>query len=227
MEKNNWKQKWQASYEKASFYKSEQNTIKYWDEVALSGSDGLSGMSHITIIRDYLLKHNMLNDTKNILDVGCGNGDYIIQLASKCKSASVIDYSPNMLEMCKKRCEENNLTNIVYCLEDIAKLTCDHKYNLVFACLNPACYCPEIFDKLIRIAKEYLIYFSMDTSIDSGQNEPIYCGTNSVQYPENYLNDLGISYDKIPYLYELHSRNNIIKIPFAYLVIDVNSVGWP
>ncbi len=61
----------------------------------------------------------------------------------------------------------------------------------------------------------------MDSSLENADTEPIYCGCNSVRYAEEYLKEMGIRYQKIPYTYHLVPENKEErKIDFAYLVIN-------
>jgi len=209
-----------SAYEQASFYKSEKNKSNYWDAVAKSQSGGLDGTAHIELIVGYLSEHGYLDKDCSILDVGCGTGSYAISLAKYCRWVSAMDYSASMLEMCKSKAKEHNITNISYLLEDIMQYDKMDMHDGVFACLNPSTYSPEIFCRLLSITKRFLVYFSMDSSIEN-VDEPIYCGTNSVRYPEKYLEKSKIPYTKIPYEYIIKQKDkNDIHIPFAYLVID-------
>ena len=218
---DSWYKRWMSAYERASFYKSEKNKASYWDDVADSKSDGLSGTTHIEMLEDYLINNNYLDEESTILDVGCGLGDYAIRFAGKCSQMVAMDYSAGMIAECKKRCEEGKVSNITFLQEDIEKYDCDSIYEGVFACLNPATYSPKIFSKLLRMAGRFIVYFSMDTPIED-INEPIYQGTNSVRYPEEYLKERGINYTKLAYDHVLKQANGAdIHIPFAYLVIDI------
>lgn len=219
---NSWYDRWLAAYEKASFYRSEKNTIKYWNEVANSDSSGLLGTEHIEMLDTFLFRNNYLDENCTVLDIGCGLGDYALHFAPKCKWVTAMDYSGNMIEQCRLRSEERNIANMSYLLEDIKEYKKDVTYDGVLACLNPSTYSPDVFEKLLKLADKFVVYFSMDVSIEEAP-EPIYHGTNSVRYPEEYLKELGIPYTKIPYEYIMKQPDNSCRhIPFAYLIVDVS-----
>lgn len=218
-----WYEKWQSAYEQAAFYKSKQNTSNYWNSVAMSNSDGLSGNGHIEILGNYLLEKDILDANHTMLDIGCGTGNYTLYFMNKCKSITAMDYSEDMLRICESRCKEAKASNVTYMLEDINDYYPEKQYDYILACLNPTTYIPHIFIKSLAMANRYMIYFSMDIPIDSDGNESIYCGVNSVRFPEKYLKENGISYAKVPYQYEIILEDGSVKkIPFAYLIIESN-----
>lgn len=217
--KNIWHEKWKEAYNKASFYKSEKNTIEYWNKVASSDSSGLDGTEHIEVIAKYLFENNLLDGNSAILDVGCGQGDYTAYFANRCKHVTAMDYSENMIEQCRIMCE--GFANVSYLIEDIKEYDRTNTWDGVFACLNPATYSPEIFEKLLKLANKFVVYFSMDTPIEN-ISEPVYCGANSVRYPERYLEEAGITYKKLPYEYIIKREDGTdISIPFAFLVVSL------
>ena len=165
--KNIWYERWMSAYEQASFYKSEKNTSEYWDAVAKTGSDGLDGKEHVELIVDFLIKNGYLDKNCTILDAGCGAGNYALSLAKYCKSVTAMDYSSSMLELCKTKSKELDIMNMSYQLEDINQYDKADEYDGVFACLNPSTYSPEIFCKLLTMSKRFLVYFSMDNSIEN------------------------------------------------------------
>ena len=211
---------WQEAHDKASFYKSEQNTVEYWNQVASSESSGLSGTVHIDLLMQYLTENKLIDSNSTLLDVGCGTGDYAIKFAEICDSVTVMDYSAEMIETCKMNMVQSGLSNVSYMVEDITSFEIENSFDIVLACLNPATYQPCVLDKLIGLARKNVIYFSMDTPIESVNTEPVYCGCNSVRYAEKYLDEIGISYHKIPYTYHyVMSDESVREISFAYLVI--------
>ncbi|MCR5345086.1 MAG: methyltransferase domain-containing protein [Lachnospiraceae bacterium] len=217
-----YREKWQEAFNEASFYKSEKNTSKYWNEVAKSGDSGLGGTDHIEILIDYLFKNQLIEPADSILDVGCGTGDYALLFAKKCRRITTLDYAKSMIDVCKKRIDEAGLTNVSYIADDIESFNSDEKYDCVLACLNPITYQPKILDKLMDTAKKCVVYFSMDTSLENADKEPIYRGCNSVKYAEEYLKESGIKFDKIPYIYNYPLPDGGSKeIHFAYIIIRV------
>ncbi len=217
-----WREKWTNAYEDARFYQSERNAPDYWDSVAQLDGGGLSGGEHIRILKDHLLENGLAGEKSTFLDVGCGGGDYVVSFAKICRHITAVDYSEKMLELCKERCRMQGLDNVSYVCADFALYGFHEKYDIVTGCLNPALYRPDALDKMIALAEKTVIYFSMDSSLDTADNEPVYRGCNSVKYAEEYLKEQGIPFDKIPYVYDYRMENEEIrKIAFAYLVIRV------
>ena len=87
-----WREKWQQAYEKASFYRTEQNSSEY------------------------------------------------------CNRIVALDYSKNMLEVCKKRLDNyiDDGVSISYVLNDFNEYETDEKFDIVLSCLNPSTYVRNI-----------------------------------------------------------------------------------
>ncbi len=75
-------------------------------------------------IMDYL--NNYLNNQNNqeILDAGCGNGEYSLALARKYSQSRInaVDFSESMCNLTKKRAQDFNLMNIDVSVQDINDL---------------------------------------------------------------------------------------------------------
>ncbi len=213
------RQKWQEAYEKAGFYRTETNTIEYWDKVAETDGGSLSGKKHIECIKDYLVARKLIGAQSTVLDIGCGLGEYVREFADICGHVTALDYSEKMLSVCKERCKTAGIDNVSYILADFMEYDFTEKYDCIIACLNPTTYQPDAFDKMLALSAGPVIYFSMDTPIDGPDTETVYCGCNSVRYAEEYLKEKGIYYRKIPYSYDhIMDDGKIRNIDFAYLV---------
>ena len=217
-----WREKWQQAYEKASFYRTEKNSSEYWNQVARVGDSGLAGVEHYKLLCDYFLSMDIFDLKISLLDVGCGDGNYIESLIPYCNRIVALDYSKNMLEVCKKRLDNyiDDGVSISYVLNDFNEYETDEKFDIVLSCLNPSTYSPNALDKLMRLSKKYVVYFSMDSDISNAEEEPIYCGTNSVRFAEKYLNEREIQYTKISYDYSVEIKEGDVRnIPFAYIIV--------
>ena len=225
MQAESWRQKWQAAYNRAAFYHSENNTETYWNKVAHIDGGSLSGTEHISLIADYMFVKKLLDARSTVLDMGCGGGKYVVCFAEKCGHVTAVDYSEGMLEVCRNQCEKRLLENVSFIHGDVLRYPFRDKYDCVVSCLNPSAYHPDALDLMLSLAKEYVIYFSMDIPIGDKEYEPVYCGCNSVRYAEAYLMEQGIDCTKIPYIYSHHMEDGRTrKIPFAYLVIPIKKV---
>jgi len=80
---------------------------------------------------------SMVDFNKNdaVVDVGCGGGRYLIELSRQgIKKGFGIDFSQNMINLCKKRAEELGLTNIEFSQTEVNETLplCDILYALGF-----------------------------------------------------------------------------------------------
>lgn len=217
--KNDWKE----AYNNASFYKSKQNTSEYWDMVALSGDDSIAGNEHINLLTKFLEERNIFKECSSMIDVGCGTGKYVATFSKYIKNITAFDYSIEMINRCKERIDglsdKDPALQVTYICDDLFKHDFDENYDISLAILNPATYNPEGFEKLIEISNKYVIYMTMDTPIAAFKDEPIYNGTNSIEYAEKYLEAKGIGFEKLPYVYTIDLPDGRdAKVPFAFLV---------
>lgn len=70
---------------------------------------------------------------KNILELGCGTGRVLVPLAKSCKKIVGIDYSHEMLETCKEKVINAELTNARVFQGDITSLNLGKTFDLVIA----------------------------------------------------------------------------------------------
>ena len=125
------------------------------------------GKKHIESLKDYLIAHKMIGVQSTLLDIGCGCGEYVRVFAGICAHVTALDYSERMLSVCKERCFEDGADNVSYILADFMEHDFTDKYDCILACLNPATYHPDALDKMLSLSGGTVVYFSMDTPIDS------------------------------------------------------------
>ena len=71
--------------------------------------------------------------SKNVIDVGCGEGDLSLLLARSCEKVTAIDISPKMLEHVQAQAKIQNLSNITASIGDVDQLPVnDLSADLVF-----------------------------------------------------------------------------------------------
>lgn len=213
-------QAWMNAREAAQFYRSDKNCAQYWDQVAANDGGGLQGEEHIFLLLDYLSREQLIGRDRTALDIGCGGGDLTIRLAGLCRQVTAMDYSEQMIKRCQKRCEREGIGNVTFLLRDFQEAEPEETYDCVFSCLNPSTYDPVSLGKMLSLARSCVVYFSMDSEPKAAEQEPNYRGCNSVQFAEDYLKERGFGYRKIPYVYQMQTRDGMTReIPFAFLVI--------
>lgn len=104
------------------------------------------------------LKMCELNTTHHILDAGCANGYYTLDLAKKGFRVTGIDLSPKNIKECKRRVKELNLDNVDFFVADLENLKNikDNQFDCIisFAALR---YVPNVMKamkELYRITKK-------------------------------------------------------------------------
>lgn len=97
-----------------------------YDETKFSGVD-FSQMDEVAAydnmhqkFRDYakaseeIIRRLSLNSDSIVIDLGCGTGAFAIHAAKRCRTIYAIDISAAMLKYCRRRAEQEGITNIVF-----------------------------------------------------------------------------------------------------------------
>lgn len=99
-----------------------KNTARFYDIVSHPIND----------VPFYLERIKALK-TKNILELGCGTGRVLVPLAKACQKIVGIDYSHEMLEVCKEKVAKAGLSNTLTVQGDISNLNFGKTFDLVIA----------------------------------------------------------------------------------------------
>lgn len=70
------------------------------------------------------------------LDLGCGTGKMTLELASRGRDMTGVDYSPEMLNLARERAEELNLNNILWLCQDIRDFELYGTVDVCISCLD-------------------------------------------------------------------------------------------
>ncbi len=70
------------------------------------------------------------------LDLGCGTGKMTLELASRGRDMTGVDYSPEMLNLARERAEELNLHNILWLCQDIRDFELYGTVDVCISCLD-------------------------------------------------------------------------------------------
>lgn len=134
---------------------SKSDELAWWNELAhkLNGYksnyqvvfDGENGENEFTEIVKKLLE-----DYPKVLDIGCADGTFAIEISTHAKQITAIDLSPIMIETAMK---STTKSNIEFLVADGKHLPfSDHSYDLVISRRGPVSV-PEFFEEAVRVTK--------------------------------------------------------------------------
>lgn len=111
-------------------------------------------------ILDFFISCGVVFEGKSILDIGCGNGRFALELAKKAKHIHAMDMSESMLAALQEDSQKLNFFNIsTYCssweMYDLSKLG---SIDIAFASMTPALNNFHGFTKALHASKEGLCY---------------------------------------------------------------------
>lgn len=109
---------------------------------------------------ELLISKGAINKEYDVLDVGCGTGKYLLELAKISNSVTGIDISHNMISYAKKNAESMKLSNVNFHVTpwhdlDVNQLDWKKKFDLVFSNMSPAITGKEALTKMIETSKKY------------------------------------------------------------------------
>ncbi|MFC2136326.1 class I SAM-dependent methyltransferase [Bacteroidota bacterium] len=83
---------------------------------------------HVDKFSDVIL--SLIDENKNILDVGCGTGRLTLSLAPKCRTVTGIDLSSKNIAIAESNMEKSGLSNVDFICSDVAEI--EHKTDKIF-----------------------------------------------------------------------------------------------
>lgn len=139
--------------------KSVDEVICQWNQRMKDSRGSLEGVMWLGLpiwnkyVDDLQMHHlrrilKQIKPSEKVLELGCGIGRFSFRLGKLCKEAYAIDGSEEAIKICKKKSEENNISNIRFKVMDLRKLDFDN----------------ETFDWVLSV-----------TSIEHITNEPELC----------------------------------------------------
>jgi demethylmenaquinone methyltransferase/2-methoxy-6-polyprenyl-1,4-benzoquinol methylase len=99
----------------------------------------------------------------SVIDIACGTGAQVFQLAYKCRSITGIDISPPMIEYAEKKRIKNNLQNLSFKITDATDLSHFKDKEFDFSIMSLALHQFRSEDRILilkeagRISEEILI----------------------------------------------------------------------
>lgn len=152
----------------------EEEKAEYWnrkwrlreqhlrERVILDGSDG-----------EYEFDHEILNRArgKNVLDVGCGPGEFTLRVARKAKSVTGIDASKEALEFAVHTLAKRGFKNVTFRHGNARKLPFpDNSFDLVYSRRGPASESMQTLKQILRVLRKKGIFMEITIGERDKQN---------------------------------------------------------
>ena len=165
-----WRQAWNEARKSLPYVKriirsekeAREEAVDYWNRFAQTyGVYSVEQQKKkIAEIIDLLEREQMLKNDTDLLDVGCGPGNYSLPFAGKVRSVTALDGAGEMCRLLKQKAKEAKLNNINVLNQmwedvDLEKVGLLHKFDLVFASMTPAICNYETLIKLIQASRKY------------------------------------------------------------------------
>lgn len=106
---------------------------KYYDYIVHDRREALAVDEDVAFLKE-VFASNLTEDVREILDVGCGTGRYLVPLVETGFNVTGIDNSPDMLAQCEARLNDRGLSAKLVEL-DLMQLSETEKYDAVI-CMN-------------------------------------------------------------------------------------------
>jgi SAM-dependent methyltransferase len=118
-------------------------------------------------------EEHMLENSYDVLDIGCGTGVYSAAISYRINSALGYDIADGMLKTGRRMLEKNKISNVTLKQADwqdidIGALGLENRFDLVLAHTTPAICDLETFQKMIRASRRFCAI-----SVFTRPNQPI------------------------------------------------------
>ncbi len=141
----------------------DERALARWNRRAESYARDSSGRTYLEMqktVFEFLDFCGVEIEGADVLDLGCGPGNYTIALAQKAAHVWALDPAEGMLDILKDRAVVAGVKNITYVPQawediDLKKETWIGKFDLVFASMTPGIHNQDTLDKLIAASRGY------------------------------------------------------------------------
>ncbi|SHI85909.1 class I SAM-dependent methyltransferase [Parasporobacterium paucivorans] len=172
-----WEEEWTEAYRR-SIYRRQRisDNTSWWDKRAPGFAARTEDKSKNDSILNQILATSFIDKSTDLLDIGCGTGNYAIPLSSRFRKIVALDSSPVMLSILKKRAEAMNIHNIeTVCMawDDIYLNEMDwmKKFGLVIAIKTPGISNAETLEKMCEASSHGCFYNGFISKYDMDQQE--------------------------------------------------------
>lgn len=176
-----WEKAWQRERRSSLFgiQQPERSGWEWWDQRAdgfANRTGGESERQRQAGIIQLLDQYHFLEPDIEVLDIGCGPGNYALQLARRVKKVVALDPSPRMLAILQQRAAEEGITNIeTICLTweevDLEELGWKDCFGLVIAAMTPGINDGETLKKMVVASNRGCYYNGFASCDEPLQNE--------------------------------------------------------
>lgn len=92
------------------------------------------------------------------LDLGCGTGKMTLELASRGKDMTGIDYSPEMLDIAREQAEKQGIDSVLWLCQDMREFELYGTVDVAISCLDSINHLitPADLDKCLKLVHNYL-----------------------------------------------------------------------
>lgn len=150
-------------YRRPSHFK---HTKEVWNERALEwekewNSDQLyreNSQRRVAATAAYLRSKGLLQETDEVIDIGCGPGYFVAEFAKTARHAVGADLSSQMLEYGARYARELGVTNTSYVecdfkQADVEALGWKERFDLVFTSITPAISGLDGLDRILQMSR--------------------------------------------------------------------------
>ena len=153
---------WKKERDKHPFFVenlSEERIHKCWDESSVN----YSGSEYADIkgrILEQLHSDGIIDQSSEVLDIGCGPGLYDIPMSRMVKSITCVDGSEGMISRLNDSFRSEGIGNIVTQVAYWEEFDTDERYDVVFSSLCPALNNPESIIRMEKYSRGHCVYIS-------------------------------------------------------------------
>lgn len=140
-----------------------EKTVTIWNNRAESFAENTArdqNQARQQAVFDFLDFCGVNVDGMNVLDIGCGPGNYTIPLAKKAAHVWALDPAVSMLDILRERAAEEGVFNITYINQAWEEVDLDREawsgnFDLVFASMTPGVNDKETLEKMMNASRGY------------------------------------------------------------------------
>lgn len=171
-------------------------TVEFWDfraeEYNLSSSTENAQLNRKEKVQT-LIDKGILNSESTVLDIGCGSGQFAVELAKKTRKVVGLDFSEKMLSYARANATAEGLKNTAFIHSDWNSFQCAEPFDLVIASMTPAIHGPDHLYKMMECSRGFC-YVSSFVERHSSLKEKLYSLTD-----QNYIRQ----FNKMNYIFNI------------------------